>query len=501
MGLIGIDIGTSSCKAAIFDYEGNVKCEAAKTYELKTPKPGWEELDPNEVWNAVRYITKKMMMQYTGSPIKALSVSSIGETIIPVDREGNVLHNSIMYNDLRGIEEINSFENKVGFYEIQQITGVLCHPIYSLGKMMWIKKYMPELYHKTWMFMLYSGFILYKMGAEPHNDYSLASTTMALDLKEKDYSEDILSNADIEIDKLPPLVPSGKAIGQISKKLAKEIGLPENVILVTGGHDQPAAALGAGIITSDTAVDGIGSVECITPVFDRLIISETMAKNHLICAPHVINDLFVTYAYAFSGGSLLKWFKDNFAYEEKVLAENNNLDVYDILTAKATKGPTNLFLLPHFAGSGTPYMDIESKGAIIGMDLSTTKSDLIKAILEGVTYEMMINLKCLNEVGIKVNELRAVGGGSKSECWLQLKADMMGINIVALNVSEAGTLGVAMLAGAAIGIYKTIGDAAKSLVSIKRTYYPDKITHDIYINKFETYKRIYPSLKEITRCY
>ncbi len=497
MGLIGVDIGTTGCKAIVFDYEGNAKSGAYKEYALKTPRTGWKELDPDEIWQSVKEVLTESTRKYYGDPIKAISVSSIGEAVVPVDRQGRVLHNSIIYLDKRGRKEAAYIENEIGTDRVYAITGVFIHPMYSLNKIMWLKKHMNELFSDTWNYMPYSGFVLFRLGAEPHVDFSLAASTMAFDINERRWSDEILACAGIDQEKFPPVIPPGKIVGEISNAAARETGLPPGTVLVAGGHDQPCAVLGTGATEKNTAVDGMGTVECITAVLKEPVPSAIMAKHNFVYVPHVIRDMFITYAYNFSAGSILKWFRDNFAYEEKLIAQEQNLDLYKLLIDNATKTPTDLYLLPHFAGSGTPYLDGDSRGVLMGLDLDTTKADIVKAILEGLTYEMMINLQCLENVGIYLDELRAVGGGAKSREWLQLKADMMGKRIVSLNVDEAGTLGVAMLAGTAIGTYKSIDDATKKAVKLKNVYQPDPKTYNIYREKYQVYKNIYPATKKL----
>lgn len=497
MGLLGLDIGTTGCKATIIDFNGNKKTSAYREYSLENPGPGLEELNPEKVWNSVQQVIRKTTENYQGKEIKAISISSFGEAAVPLDSKGNVLYNSIMYIDKRGEEEIKQLKQNLNEKEVLQITGTSIHPMYTLGKLMWLKKHKPKVYNKTRKFLLYADFILYKLGGEPVINYSLASRTMAFDVINKKWSGKILNTAGIDKNKLPEPVPSGSIIGQISKTQAAKLDLPEKVLLVAGGHDQPCAALGAGIIKNGIAVDGMGTVECITPAFKQPIISKQMAEANLVCCPHVKDDMYVTYAFNFTGGSLLKWYRDNFGYEEKQLAQKRGADVYDILIEKAAKQPTDIYILPHFAGSGTPYMDTESRGAIIGITMETGKKEIIKAVLEGITYEMMINLECLDQAGVEVNELRAVGGGAKSDYWLQLKANMMGKKIVSLNITEAGTLGVAMLAGTAAGIYNSLEEAVDKLVKIKKEFYPDKEKYQLYQQRFEIYKKIYPGIKNI----
>lgn len=497
MSLMGLDIGTSGCKATIIDLDGNIKGQAYCEYSLVSNKQGFAEIDPELVWKSVKKVIINSVLQYQCNDILAISVSSFGEAAVPVNHNGEILHNSIMYIDTRGQKEADYIREKLGYEKVLAITGVSVHPMYTINKIMWFMKHMPEVYNNTWKFMLFADFILFKLGARPHTDYSLAARTMAFDVIGKKWSNEILECTGVEEDKLSEPVQSGTVVGEISNGIAKELGLPENVILVAGGHDQPCAALGAGVIKSNSAVDGLGTTECITPAFDRPIISNVMAKNNFACVPHVIKDKYVTYAFTFTSGSILKWYRNNFgaAYIEE--AKKCNINPYEFLIRKAAKEPSDIFVLPHFAGAATPYMDTEAKGAVIGLNIDTKPEDIIRAILEGITFEIMVNMECLEESGIRTNELRVVGGLAKSDSFLQLKADMMGKRITTLHISEAGTLGVAILAGTASGAYKTVEDAVRKLVKKKKEFYPDDKLHEIYMEKYIKYKRIYPAVKSI----
>ncbi|NJD04754.1 MAG: hypothetical protein FIA99_19625 [Ruminiclostridium sp.] len=497
MNLMGLDIGTSGCKATIIDIEGNIKGQAYKEYSLFTPHPGWEEMDPNLVWNSVKEVIVKSLSKCKGERIKALSVSSFGEAAIPIDNKGNVLYNSIIYIDSRGQEEACYLKYRLGFEKILGITGASVHSMYTINKIMWLKQHMPEVYNNTWKFLLFADFILFKLGAKPYTDYSLAARTMTFDIINKRWSAEILECAGVEEDKFGEPVQSGTVVGQISKSIAEELGLPPNMLLVAGGHDQPCAALGAGVIKNGMAVDGLGTTECIAPAFNRPIISGIMARSSFACVPHVKKDIYVTYAFTFTSGSLLKWYRDNFGHVYWEEAAKSGINIYDLLIDKASKRPSEVFVLPHFAGAATPYMDTAAKGAIVGLNINTRAEDIIKAILEGITFEMMVNVEKLDDAGVEVKEIRAVGGLAKSEHFMQLKADMMGKKVSTLHISEAGTLGVAILAGTASGVYKSLEDAVDMLVKVKKEFYPDGRIHEIYKEKFETYKRIYPAIKNI----
>lgn len=497
MALMGLDIGTTGCKCTIFDIEGNICSYAYKEYSIINSGQGLFELDPREVWEAVKLVIGISVQRYRGERITALCVSSFGEAAVPIDKNGNVLNNSLLYTDVRGTEQCERLSNLMGLQNIMQLTGLHAHPMYTINKVMWIKENMPQIYKDTWKFMLFEDFILYKLGNVSAIDYSLASRTMAFNVIRKTWEERVFDAAGIDRDIFSPAVASGSIVGTISSDIADELGLPQNVSLVTGGHDQMCAAIGGGIIKEGVAINGIGTVECITPAFARPIMNEQMLDNNFACVPHAKTGMYVTYAFNFTGGSLLKWYRDNFAKVEKMEAEKTGNNVYATLDLRAVKQPTKILILPHFAGAGTPYMDIAAKGAIIGLSFDVTDAHLYRAMLEGVTYEMMYNVECLGEAGITINELRAVGGGAKSDLWLQIKADIMGRKVVTLNVDEAGTLGTAILAGTATGVYKSIESAAGLLVKVKKEFYPDEKNHQVYQENYRRYKKIYNAVKDV----
>jgi xylulokinase len=281
--------------------------------------------------------------------------------------------------------------------------------------------------------------------------------------------------------------------------MAAQLGLPKGCKVVTGGHDQPAGALGAGIIKERIAIDATGTVECFAPAFSRPVMNPVMLRNNFCCYYHVAPRLYVTLAFNFTGGSLLRWFRDTMAGEEKAEAKRRGVDVYDILMAKMSAAPTDLFVLPHFTMTGTPYMDPTPTGAIIGLNLATSKAKLIKAVLEGISYEMKLNIELLEEAGVVVDELRAIGGGAKSERWLQLKADMFNKRIVRLTTTEAACQGVSIAAGVATGEYASFSEAVGAIVKPDKVFLPNRSRAKMYEEKLAEYRRIYPALKTIHR--
>lgn len=501
MPLIGLDIGTTGSKCTIFDFEGKVLSYAYKEYPIENVESRQYELDPQKVWNAVKEVLFSSFQQYRVSEkndgIPIIAVSSFGEAGVPIDEKGNILSNSILYTDNRGYEQANRLTQMLGAQRIMELTGIPVHCMYTINKLMWIKENLPSVYEGMWKFLLFEDFIIYKLTGTPVIDYSLASRTMAFNLAGNAWDSCILDAAGMRDGIFSEARPSGTIVGEITAKMAEELQLPYRTLIVTGGHDQACAALGAGIISTGTAVYGMGTAECITAAFDEPVLGEGMRMNHFNCEPHTVNGMYLTLSFTFSGGSLLKWYRDNFAKAEATEATVNNTSVYEMLDRKAAMEPTSILVLPHFSGSGTPYMDPFSKGAILGLTLDTKTPHFYRALMEGVAYEMKYNLECLEHSGIAVDGLRAVGGGAKSDLWLQIKADIMGRRIETLHVDEAGTLGTAILAGVALGVYPSYTEAVRNLVRVKKIYDPDIRNRNIYEENYGKYKRLYQASKDV----
>lgn len=497
MSLLGIDVGTTGCKVIAFNTDGEVIGHFLDEYPLIHPKPDWSELDSQLVWQKVSTGIQKVASQTRSDPIEALSVSSQGEAVTPVSKTGEILDRAITSFDYRATEIADEIGKKIDKLEIMQITGMPLSSITTVAKLIWLKRNKPEIYSRAWKFLGFEDFIIYKLGMKPVVDYSLASRTMAFDIINKKWSNKMLALGEIDPELFSRPEPSGTIIGKVAPKVADELGLPKEVVGVTGGHDQPCGALGAGIIREGRVMDATGTVECIAPAFNQPVINRKMLDGNFSCYCHVVEGMYVTLAFVSSGGVILRWYRDNFAETEVKQARKSGIDVYDILMEQASDKPSPLLLLPHFSGSGTPELDTKSKGAILGFSLSTEKGDLIKAILEGVSLEIKHNIDLIEDAGIVINEIRAIGGGAKSEKWLQLKADVFGKKVVSLDVSEGVCLGAAILAGTAIGKYSSIESAVDKLVKPKKEYFPRPSLKEFYDERLELYRQIYPSIRAI----
>lgn len=498
MAVIGIDVGTTGCKATLIDDSGEIGISRYIEYKANNSALGFQEIDPNHVWESVLFVTSQCVTEHNKKEkIAAISVSSLGEAVVPLNEKGEVLGAGILYTDPRGTKEITQLERRISRKRVMEISGIYPQKMYSLPKMMWMKKHLPEVYNQTKYFVPFDGFILFRLGAPVHTNYSLAARTMAFNVTEKKWSHEILDAAEVDSAKMPEAVMSGTVVGKISSELALKLGIDTDTLLVAGGYDQPCAALGSGAYLPGTASDGLGSVESITPIFDKPLLNEKMAEYGFACVPHIIKDMYVTYAMSYTAGRLFKWYRDTFAKHEILRAKAKGCSIYELLIDEMSDSITDLYMLPYLAGAATPYMDDDVRGAYIGLTLDTTPNDLIRAALEGITFESMVNIEHLRMAGIEVKQLKATGGMTQSDKYMQMKADMMGIEITTLECSEAGTLGAGILAAVAAGIYSNVDEAVKNVVKVGKTYMPDMNKHQDYKDKFQVYKSIYPAIKQI----
>jgi len=485
MSLMGLDIGTTGTKAIAFSLDGKVLATDYKEYNLLFPNPGWVEFDTEDQWKKVFEVIKKVNNDpaVKKDPVTAIAVTTVGESFTPIDKDGNILYNTIYSTDARSAKEVELILSKYSAKQLMEITGYPPGYICPLNKIIWMKNNMPDIYKKAKKLLFTEDLFFHKMGIENTKiNHALASRTLFFDVREKKWREDILNTFDIDVNLFSTPSPSAVEIGYISKKVTEELGFVGNVSVVTGSHDQPCAALGVGAVKGGIAADGMGTVECVTTCMEDAVTNENMLKNNFSCQAHAVDGKYVALAYNMSSGSVVKWFRDN-------LAGGDNKAIREI-SSKLTFEPSQLYTLPYFSASGTPYLDPKPKGSIIGIDLDTNKEEIFKGLVEGLVFEICFNINLAESSGVKIVELRAVGGGSKSDYELKLKASISNRPILRMDITEAGCLGSMMLAGLGTSQF-TLSEAIAQFVKIKDEFQPDEKIRTKYIDKFEKYKEIY----------
>jgi len=499
MYLLGLDVGTTGCKAVIFTPNGDIASSAYGEYRLYHRRPEWSELDPDEVWKTIVAAIRTSVKNGGVDPklIVALSTSVLGEAFLPLDENGNWLYWSMTTFDARAEKETRWWEENFGADEMYRITGqpaTSSMPIYTLPKIQWLQENEVEAYKKASMFLCWEDYINLKLCGKAVTDRSVATRTIMFDIVKKRWSSEILGVAGLDESVLPEVRPSGSVVGEVDSKGATETGLSEGTLVVTGGHDQPCGALGAGITETGPAMDATGTVECIAVIQKDLTLTEKMRLQGFAVHCYVLDDKYFMLGFNPSGGVILRWFRDNFAEKEKEEAERKGINVYDLLTEKASTAPvgsTELFLLPYFEGSGTPTFNGKARGVFLGLTLAHGKKEVIRAVLEGLTYELRNNIEAIEEHGTRITELRAIGGGAKSRFWLQLKADIAKRKVAVPNVTEAAALGAAILAGVGARIYGNTEEAVGSIYKEKQTFTPTVEAGRIYEQHYQLYKKLY----------
>ena len=311
---------------------------------------------------------------------------------------------------------------------------------------------------------------------------------MAFDIRTLTWSEEVFEAAGIDVSLMSEPVPTGTPAGTVTAAAAQRTGLSCNCIIVSVSHDQVAAAVGAGAFDGSVAVDGAGTVECLTPIYDSIPEIPVMSKGYFSVVPYVVPGKYVAYAFSYTGGALIQWCMETFGRGE----------TYESMEkAYGREEPSGLLVLPHFAGAATPYMDTGSKGAILGLTAATTAADIYRACMEGVVYEMRLNYDALQGSGVHFEKLNATGGGAKSRLWMQMKADVLDLPITALKTADAGTVGSAMLTGIAVGLFRNLEDAAAHMVRETETYYPRADMHKKYMAIYERYRQVYHAVRPL----
>ncbi|MCP4400292.1 MAG: hypothetical protein GY801_23665 [bacterium] len=477
--LIGLDLGTTVCKSVLFDETLHILGNAEQEIPLITISGSEIEQDANLWWDVTKSIIRESLKKagIQSSSVKGISISAQGISFVPVDRNCAPLRNALSWLDTRAKEQkdrlLQTFDEQTFF----SITGKRVSEAYVLPKLLWLKEKEPRIYDKTYKFVMALDFVTAKFCGEFVTDHSMASGTLFYDITQQQWSSNILERFELDADKLPEIVWSGTPVGAIEKKLAEELGLPSDVVIGVGGQDQKVAALGAGIDLQTTTIS-LGTAmamtqKCNLPVIDkgmRIPCFTDLLRNHWVIEGSTI------------GCSILDWLKQTF-FAKKSYAELNDM-------ARQEHGKKNrVFLYPYFAGTGTLHYNQNIRGFLYGLDLHTHVNQIVRSVFEGIAYQIKGNIDVAEEIYKPVRELRIFGGGSKSEVWCRIIADVTGKPVVTLYTSEAASLGAAILAGLAAEVFKNPHEAFE-FIKVKKVFEPQKDEVERYQEQYQEYLAI-----------
>ena len=498
MSLLGVDVGTSALKAVAFDADsGRPIARARVGYAMRTPAPGWAELDPELVWDAFTEALGAIaaVPEARRDPPRALACSVSGDEIVLLDRQGRPLGPVILSGDTRGAEEAAEIGERLGAQMLAARTGLPLYPTFPLIRLLWYRHHAPELLDRIALALGWGEYLMARLGLAPIADDTAAARWLLFDLRRRAWMPEVLAALDLPTDILPASGPCGTPVGEIPAASARALGLDAPLLVVAGGFDQVCAAAGAGVLQPGEASVGTGTWETLTAVVDAPVPAGTLEMGYQF-GVHVPPDSYAALGVNSGGGSVLQWLS---ALLGGGTGDGDDPTAGGIghLVASAPERANGLLVLPHFQGSNSPWMDPRSRGAIVGLTWASSRAELVRAILEGITFELRANLEGLRRYGTRIARVRNTGGGARSPAWAQLKADVLGIPVETVNVEETGCLSAALLAGVGLGVYRSLAEPLERFVQVERRYAPrpDRVAE--YDALYATYRQLYPALAPI----
>jgi len=497
--LCGIDNGTTGTKAMIFDLSGNLISEDYREYKCEYPKPGWVDQDAEMLFTS-SCAALKSAIEKSGidpSDIAAMGLSTQRCTMVPVDEACRPLRKAISWQDNRSNAECEWIREKIGAERYFEITGLPIANVWAFPAILWIRNNEPEVFERTNKFLLMQEFILHRLGAEGYpEDWSNGSLQGLMEIDTFQWSKEIVDAAGMRIDQLPDLVPSGKLVGRVSKEAAALTGMVEGTPLVTGGGDQQCAGIGAGVISEGLCEVTLGTAGV------SLCAMDTPRKDpdmKMPCSAHAYPGKWECEGLQNAAGASYRWFRDTLANFEVAEGARNGVDPYILLNEAASKTPAGsrgLVYVPYLAGASAPNWDGSAKGSFVGLTLAHDFGCMVRSVMEGISLETREILEAFESLGLELREVRITGGGTKSEFWNQMQADIYGKRVSKLAVGEATVLGAAILGGVGVGAFESIEDGVEKMVKIESFYDPDPTANAVYNELFEIYRNVYRSLAQ-----
>lgn len=495
--VIGVDCGTSGTKTVLFDECGKVIASKTIEYPMYQPKNGYAEQDPADWSNAMVNTIKAVMTQsgVSKDDVKGIGISGQMHGLVMLDKDGNVLRKSIIWCDQRTANEVEEMNQKLGEKKLIEITANPALTGWTAAKILWVKNNEPEIYEKCAHILLPKDYLRFILTGEFATEVSDASGMQLLDVPNRCWSDEVLSALNIDKSLLGKVYESCEVTGEITAKMAELTGLKAGTIVVGGAGDNAAAAVGTGVVEDGKAFTTIGTSGVVFAHTSNISI-DPKGRVHTCCAavPNSWHVMGVTQG----AGLSLKWFRDNFCAAEKETASLMGVDEYYLMDKEAETvpvGANRLLYLPYLMGERTPHLDPDARGTFFGLSAMHTKKDMLRAVLEGVSYSLRDCVEVFREMNINVSDMMACGGGGTSPLWRSMLADLYNCPVKTVASKEGPALGVALLATVGAGIYSSVPEACKAVIKTDKTQEPIENNVPEYEKYYQLYREIYPALK------
>ena len=498
--LLGIDIGTSACKAAIFDRSGEVIASASEEYPVDYPHPGWAEQDPQDWWRAVCTAVRRMAADGVDlSEIAGIGIDGQSWSAIPVDQAGNVLAKTPIWMDTRAQDICDEYNERVGADQIFQTAGNSLQPSYTTAKILWYRRNLPEVYRRTYKILQSNSYIAFRLTGNMTQDISQGYGLHCFNMRTGTWDEKLCEALEIPRALLPDIFPSHAVIGTVNSQAAKESGLTAGTPVAAGGLDAACGTLGAGVVHPGETQEQGGQAGGMSICIDTY-----QADPRLILGYHVVPGRWLLQGGTTGGGGVMRWLEREFgAYEREagLSRQKSSLELFNEAAEAVSPGCDGMVFLPYMSGERSPIWDPDAKGVYYGMDFGKTKGHFIRAAMEGVAYSLHHNLEIAREAGAEAEVLRAMGGSANSLLWTQIKSDITGKPIVVPSSDTATTLGAAILAGVGVGMYGSFEEAVELTVKEKRRHEPNPEHREAYERNYQIYLELYEQLKGMMKKY
>ena len=488
MFLIGMDLGTTNIKGLVFTREGEIVASTSRPTPTHYRATDSADYDPEELWQAVQAILRQLV---TACPhpeaIAGLAFASFAESGVALDENGKPLAPAIAWFDCRILDVLEEFRCSVDEREVYRITGMPITHIAGLGKLLWEKRHLPEVFHRTRIWLCVPSYLAYRLTGEYRVDYSLASRTMLFDVRRRTWSERMCELAGVPMHILPPVAGSGTPIGVIRREVASALGLPPGVVVALGGHDHLCGALSAGVRRRGQLLNSSGTGDALFVPIDAAQIDDRFFQAGVGCGCHVVSGLTCALGGVRGSGRVIDWVRETFYAHADAVPEKDRL--YGAMIERAARAPVGshgVLVAPHFQGVHVPYQDPVAKGAILGIRSTHTLDDITRAMFEGLSFQLRLAVETYAALtGDTFPDVTCIGGGSQNPFWVQMKADVLERRILVSTIRENAGHGAALLAGIGAGVYRDADDACETASAPMIEYVPNPANFPVYRHIFK----------------
>ena len=483
---IGVDLGTSAVKLELVDENGNIKNEISRSYPVRFPHPGWSEQDPDDWKKAVLEGIPELLKGFDASQVRGIGAGGQMHGLVVLDDEDRVIRPAILWNDGRTQKEVDHLNEEVGRRKLSEWTANIAFAGFTAPKILWMRENEKENFDRISKIMLPKDYINYVLTGVHCTDFSDASGMLLLDVKNRRWSEEMLRECGITEKQLPKLFESYECVGTLKKDVAALLGLREDVVVAAGAGDNAAAAVGTGVVGNGGCNISLGTSGTIFITSDRFGVDPNNALHsfdHADGGYHLMGCML-------SAASCLKWLMEDILHSTDYTGEQAAI-------TEDKLGRNQVFFLPYMMGERSPINDVRARGTFVGMTMSTTRADLIQAVLEGVSFAIRDSLEVARSLGIDISSSMICGGGAKSPLWQRIMANVLGITLKKAATEQGPGFGGAILAMVASGAYPTVGDACGKLITVASEIAPEKELTARYEERYQAFRKIYPALKEL----